>query len=270
MLSPMFLAIDIGNTNVTLGLFDGAALVTTWRLATEVSRTADEYAMTVRSLAEHHGYTLEDIRSAAICSSVPPLVATFNELCKDYLDVVPLVVGSGVKSGIRILYDDPRQVGPDRVVDAVAANLLYGGPVIVVDFGTATVFDAVSAEGDYLGGAIAPGLGISTEALYQRASLLSRIELVAPPKAIGRNTMNSMQSGIVFGYVGLIEGLIRRFHEELGTRAQVVATGGLAPVIASQTPMVDVINVDLTLLGLRHIYEINRKPDAARPGKAAP
>jgi type III pantothenate kinase len=199
-------------------------------------------------------------------------VAVFTDLCQRYLGVQALVVGSGVKSGIRILYDDPRQVGPDRVVDAVAAYRLYGGPVIVVDFGTATVFDAVSAGGDYLGGAIAPGLGISVEALFQRASLLSRIELQKPPRAIGRNTMHSMQSGIVFGYVGLIEGLVRRFREELAADARVIATGGLAPVIASHTPMVEVVNPDLTLMGLRYIYDLNRgretgkkRPEDERP-----
>ncbi len=264
----MLLAVDIGNTNVTIGLFRGTELLATWRLATDVSRTADEYAQQLLAMLAHRNFAPGHINHVAMCSSVPPLVSTFSDLSRRYLEVQPLVVGSGVRSGIKILYDDPRQVGPDRVVDAVAAWQLYGGPVIVVDFGTATVFDAVSADGNYLGGAIAPGLGISTEALFQRASLLSRIELTAPARAIGRNTMHSMQSGIVFGYVGLIEGLIRRFHEELGTRAQVVATGGFAPVIASQTPMVDVINPDLTLIGLRQIWELNRKPEGTRPRKA--
>lgn len=254
----MLLAIDIGNTNISVGLFKDDKLESRWRLATDVARTADEYAVILRNLIESDHLHLSDITNAAICSSVPPTVGVFTDICQRYLGITPLIVGAGTKSGIRVLYDDPRQVGPDRIVDAVAALELYGGPVIVVDFGTATVFDAVSADGDYLGGAIAPGIGISTEALYQHASLLSPVELVTPPHAIGRNTTHSMQSGIVFGYIGLVEALLARFQEELGAKATVVATGGLAPGIASQIKAIDVINPDLTLLGLHRIFDLNR------------
>ncbi len=254
----MLLAIDIGNTNISVGLFDAEKLEARWRLATDIARTADEYAVILRDLIESDRLHLGDVKNAAICSSVPPAVGVFTDICQRYIGITPLVVGAGTKSGIRILYDDPRQVGPDRVVDAVAALELYGGPVIVVDFGTATVFDAVSADGDYLGGAIAPGIGISTDALYKHASLLSPVELVTPPHAIGRNTTHSMQSGIVFGYIGLVEALLARIQEELGAKATVVATGGLASAIASQIKTIDVINPDLTLLGLRLIFDLNR------------
>jgi type III pantothenate kinase len=185
------------------------------------------------------------------------MVSVFEELCRRYFGVTPLVVGSGIKTGVRISMDNPREVGPDRVVNAAAGHKLYGGPLIVIDMGTATTFDAVSKDGDYLGGAIAPGIGISAEALFERAAKLPRVELIRPKKAIGRNTVAAMQSGLIFGYVGLVEGIATRMRKELGGEAKVIATGGLAGVIAKETDVVDVLEPDLTLIGLRLIYEMN-------------
>jgi type III pantothenate kinase len=188
---------------------------------------------------------------------VPPLLPAFQELCQRYLHVTPLVVGPGIKTGVRVATDDPREVGADRIVNALAVKRLYGAPAIVIDFGTATTFDVVSAEGDYLGGAIAPGIGISAEALYRYTAKLPRIELAAPKSPIGKNTVASMQSGVILGYVCLVEGMIARFQKELGGKARVVATGGLAGVIAKETTVIEAVNPDLTLEGLRLIYEMN-------------
>ncbi|MBI4498955.1 MAG: type III pantothenate kinase [Chloroflexi bacterium] len=254
----MLLAIDIGNTNVTMGVFREDKLLTTWRAATDPARMPDEYAVLLVNLLAREGIQMAHITEAALCSSVPPVTRTFELLCHRYFGLKPLVVGAGVKTGMRILYDDPRAVGADRITDAVAAYRAFGGPVIVVDLGTATVFDAVSREGEYLGGAIAPGIMLAVEALVSRTSMLRRIELVRPPKAIGRNTVHAMQSGLIFGYVGLVEELVTRFQQELGGGARVVATGGMAEIIARETTMFDVIEPDLTLIGLRMIYELNR------------
>ena len=253
----MLLAIDIGNTNVTLGVFEGEKLRATWRLATDVRRMADEYAVIILNLLPRSSLSEQDITHGIICSVVPTLTPVFGELCRSYLRVDPMIVDVGTRTGIRVLYENPREVGADRVADAAAAYRLYGGPAIVVDFGTATVFDAISKEGDYLGGAIAPGIGIAAEALFARAARLYRVELTRPRRAIGRNTAASMQSGIMFGYVGLVEGLIARFQRELGTKAKVIATGGLAEIMARETPVIDVVDVDLTLSGLRIIHDIN-------------
>ncbi|MCX6020390.1 MAG: type III pantothenate kinase [Chloroflexi bacterium] len=254
----MLLAIDIGNTNVTMGVFRGERLVTTWRAATDAQKMPDEYAVLLMNLLSREGLALDDVNEAALCSSVPQVTRTFEQLCQRYFRLKPLVVGAGIKTGMRVLYDDPRAVGADRVTDAVAAYRLYGGPVIVVDIGTATVFDAVSRDGEYLGGAIAPGPGVAVEALVARTSMLRRIEMVRPPKAIGRNTTHAIQSGIIFGYVGLVEGLVARIQAELGGGAAVVSTGGLADVIAKETTIFTQSEPDLTLLGLRMIYELNR------------
>ena len=253
----MLLAIDIGNTNIVLGVYDGAKLVASWRTATAVHRMADEYAMLANNFFTYRGLRLADVRHVVICSVVPPLVTTFEELVERYLRVKPLLVGPGVKTGIRILYENPRDVGADRIANAVATHRLYGGPSIVVDFGTATTLDAITGQGDYLGGAIAPGITIAAEALFQRAALLYRVELTRPRTAIGRNTAASMQSGILFGYVGLIEGLIARFKQEMGP-ATVIATGGLAEVVSKETSAIDVVDQGLTLEGLRLIFEMNR------------
>jgi len=253
----MLLAIDIGNTNIVVGVFDGEKLKATWRLGTDVHKLEDEYAALLLNLLSMKGLAFTDIDDAIISSSVPPLVTVFEELCRRYFEVTPMVVGPGIKTGVRISIENPREVGADRVVNAAAAHKLYGGPLIVIDFGTATTLDAVSKEGDYLGGAIAPGIVISSEALFEHAAKLPRVELVRPPKAIGRNSVSAMQSGIVFGYVGLIEGIVARMQKELGGTAKVIATGGLANIIASETGVVDAVELDLTLVGLRLIYELN-------------
>lgn len=254
----MLLAADIGNTNITLGVFDGDKLKANWRIATSVHRMPDEYASLLFSLFARNGISASKITDAVLCSVVPPLEGNFVELCQRYLDVTPLVVAAGVKTGIRICMDNPREVGADRIVNAVAAHQLYGGPVIVIDLGTATTFDAVSEEGDYLGGAIAPGIAIATEALFTRTAVLPRVELTHPKRAIGRNTVAAMQSGIVYGYVGLIEGMVARVRKELSEKAKVVATGGYAELLAEETRMIEVVNPDLTLIGLRLIYEMNK------------
>ncbi len=253
----MLLTIDIGNTNVTMGVFRDEELVATWRLATDTHKLPDEYALLIRSLLPLKGVAPQDIHSIALCSVVPPLTQVFDELSSTYFGVSPLVVGTGTRTGVRILYENPRDVGADRVVDAAAAFALYGGPVIVVDFGTATVFDAVSQEGDYLGGAIASGINLTAEALFERTSQLRRVELVAPKTAIGRNTAASIQSGILFGHVGMVEAMVHRFQAELGEDSKVVATGGMAPLIQKETTIFDAVNLDLTLIGLRLIYQMN-------------
>ena len=264
----MLLAIDIGNTNVNLGVFDGPVLKSTWRIASDARRLADEYGLLVSSILPLKGISPDEITDACLCSVVPPLTPIFEEVCTSYFKVVPLVVSSGVETGVDILYDNPRDVGADRIVDAVAAFRLYGGPVIVVDFGTGTVFDAVSREGNYLGGAISPGINVAAEALFLSTSQLRRIELTAPKSAIGRNTVASLQAGLLLGYVGLVEGMVARFKTELGHDARVVATGGLAELIAKETEIFDAINPDLTLIGLRMVHEMNTVSAQNRPLEA--
>lgn len=253
----MLLTIDIGNTNVTMGVFRGEELVATWRLATDTHRMPDEYALLIRSLLPLKDVAPHDIHCIALCSVVPPLTRVFEEMSTAYFGIDPLVVGTGTRTGVRILYENPRDVGADRVVDAAAAFTLYGGPIIVVDFGTATVFDAVSQDGDYLGGAIASGINLTAEALFERTSQLRRVELVPPKTAIGRNTAASIQSGIIFGHVGMVEAMVRRFKAEIGEDTKVVATGGMAPLIQKETSIFDAVNPDLTLIGLRLIYQMN-------------
>jgi len=255
----VLLAIDIGNTNVKVGIFDGDRLRATWSLATGIQRTSDEYSGLLLSLMGRRKVSPSKITGVVLCSVVPPLLPAFVELCTKYLNAKPLVVEAGVKTGMRIRLDNPREVGPDRVVAAVAAQNLYGKPSMVIDFGTATTFDVVSQEGDYLGGAIAPGIVIATEALYTHTAALPRIRLSTPERAIGKNTISAMQSGIIFGYIGLIEGLIRRIEQELGRKAKVIATGGQAHLLAHEIPMIEIVNPDLTLVGLRLIYEMNKE-----------
>ena len=254
----MLLAIDIGNTNVTLGVFDGEKLHSTYRLATHVNQMPDEYAVLILSLLQNRGIKASDITEGAVSCVVPPLITTFNELFKKYFDIVPLFVGPGVKTGIRIRMDNPREVGGDRISNAAGALHLYKPPVIVVALGTATAFDTVSKEGDYLGGAVAPGLAISAEALFTRTAALPRVELVRPKKAIGTNTLAAMQSGIIFGYAGLIDGVVTRIQKELGEKATVVATGGYAGIIAKETKVIDKVNPNLTLIGIKVIHDMNR------------
>ena len=254
----MLLAVDIGNTNIAFGIFDGEQFCATWRMATGVNRTADEYAALLLNLLHHQGLEASDIKEAALCCVVPPLLTTFEELCQRYFHLSPLVVGAGVKTGVRIRMDNPREVGADRIVNAAAAHHLYRGPVIIVDLGTATTFDTVSEEGDYLGGAIATGIGTAAEALFTKTTALPRVELVHPERAIGTSTIAAMRSGVVFGYVGLVEGIVARIQQELGEKARVVATGGYAGLIARETAVIDEVNPDLTLVGLRFIYLMNQ------------
>jgi len=254
----MLLAIDIGNTDTTLGVFEGEELCATWHMATGIHRMADEYAALLLNLLRHQGLDISEIKEIALCSVVPPLIATFDELCQRYFHLSPLVVGAGVKTGVRIRMDNPREVGADRIANAAAAHHLYGGPIIITDLGTATTFDTVSREGDYVGGAIAPGISTAAEALFIQAAMLPRVELVHPKRAIGTNTITAMQSGIVFGYVGLIEGIVARIQQELGERAKVVATGGFAELIARETAVIDEVNPNLTLIGLRLIHQMNK------------
>ena len=254
----MLLTIDIGNTDITLGIFKGEELRATWHIATDIHRMADEYAALILNLMGHQSFKIAEIKEIALCSVVPPLVATFEELFQRYFHVSPLVVGAGVKTGVRIRMDNPREVGADRIVNAAAAHHLYGGPIIITDLGTATTFDTVSKEGDYIGGVIAPGIDTAAEALFMRAAMLPRVELTRPKHAIGTNTISAMQSGIIFGYVGLIEGIVARIQRELGEKAKVVATGGYAELIAKETNAFDSVNPDLTLIGLRLIYQMNK------------
>jgi type III pantothenate kinase len=255
----MFLAIDIGNTNITLGVYEGERLCATWRAATVHDRMTDEYGIMLLQLMAHRGISPKDITGAAIASVVPALTGVFRRVCADYVNREALVVDTGVKTGVRIRYENPREVGADRVVDCAAVQAKYGGPACVVDFGTATTFDAITREGDYLGGAIAPGIGIAAEALFSRASKLYRVEIAAPQRAIGLNTSAALQSGIFFGYVGLVEGLVARFRRELGDDMKVIATGGLAEVVARETAVIQHVDPWLTLDGLRLVYEMNRK-----------
>jgi len=254
----MLLTIDIGNTNVTIGLYQGETLGPRWRLATDHERMPDEFGLQLLGLLSHAGFKPTDLTGACLASVVPPLTGKMTEACHQYLRQEPLVVDAGVKTGVRIRYEDPRAVGADRIADAAAVQRLYGGPACVVDFGTATTFDGISAEGDYLGGAIAPGINIAAEALYLRTAKLLRVDLQRPPHVIGRNTVHAMQSGLLFGYVALVEGMVVRFRGELGPAMKVIATGGLAEVIARETQVFEIIAPWLTLDGLRIIWELNR------------
>jgi len=254
----MLLAVDIGNTNIALGVFEGEQLRATWRVATGVNQMADEYAVLLLNLLHYQGLDKSDIKEVALCCVVPPLLGTFEELFQRYFHISPLVVGAGVKTAVRIRVDNPREVGADRIANAAAAHHLYNGSIIIVDLGTATTFDTVSKEGDFLGTAIAPGIATAAEALFARASALPRVELVHPKQAIGTNTIAAMQSGIVFGYVGLVEGIVARIQQELGEKVKVVATGGYAGLIAKETAVIDEVNPDLTLVGLRLIYLMNK------------
>jgi type III pantothenate kinase len=254
----VLLVVDIGNTSVHIGVFEGDRLIDTWRLTTDVDRLPDEYGLLLRGVLQTANLDTADITHCALSSTVPPLTQPFVELIRRYFHADTMVAGSGMRTGVRIAYDNPREVGPDRIVDAVAAIRLYGPPLIVVDCGTATVFDAISADGVYLGGAIAPGIAIAADALFQRASRLFRVELIAPPTAIGKATSHAIQSGLMFGYAGLVEGLVGRMRAELGGAARVIGTGGYAELIARQTQVIDVVDPNLTLVGLRLVHEMNR------------
>ena len=243
---------------VNLGVFDGETLVANLRVSTDARRSSDEYGLMIRDLLALNGVERSTITDVCMCSVVPPLTGIFEEVSETYFHIKPLSITAGVKTGLQISYDNPRDVGADRIVDAVAAISLYGKPVIIVDFGTATVFDAVSKDGIYLGGAIAPGINVAAEALFLNTSQLRRVELVAPKSAIGQNTSTALQAGLVLGYAGLVTGLVERFKSELGPEAKVIGTGGLATIISKEADVFDDINQDLTLIGLRMIYNMNQ------------
>lgn len=254
----MLLTIDIGNTNLTLGLYEGDKLGAHWRLATDHKRMPDEYGLQFLGLLQNAGKTLDEITGISLASVVPPLTGRVLQACREYLKQEPLVVDAGVKTGIKIRYEDPRAVGADRVCDAVAVMKLYGGPACVVDFGTATSFNALTKDGEYLGGAITAGINLATEALFTHAAKLPHIDLQVPPSVIGRNTVHAMQSGLLFGYVSMVEGMVTRFRSELGSDMKVIATGGLAEVVAKETQAIDIIAPWLTLEGLRILWNLNQ------------
>lgn len=254
----MLLVIDVGNTNMVLGVYKDTELLDHWRISTDRQRTTDEYGVLIRELFYLNDLRADDINAIIISSVVPPVVPTLERMCQRYFGLSPLLIGPGVKTSMDIRYDNPREVGADRIVNAVAAYEKYGGPVIIVDFGTATTFCAVDAKGVYLGGSICPGIGIATEALVQRTAKLPRIELKRTDSVICRNTIESMQAGVFYGFVGQVEGIVARMRRELDMSARVVATGGLAVVIAPATKAIDVVEPMLTLEGLRIIYERNR------------
>ena len=259
------LAVDIGNTNVTLGVFDltdpaKPLLAHHWRMATHREQTSDEVLVTLHGLTNLAGYEIGSIRDAIVSSVVPPLLPIWERVCSKLLGKPPLVVGPGIKTGMPVRYENPREVGADRIVNSVAALEMMGGPVIAVDFGTATTWDCVSDKGEYLGGAIFPGIVISMEALFQRTSMLHRVEIARPRSVIGRTTTQSIQSGLLFGYAGLVDSMVRRIRGELGEHARVIATGGLAQRIAAETETIERVEPYLTLEGLRLLFEKNRTP----------
>ncbi len=255
----MLLTIDVGNTHITLGLYDGDRPGPRWRLATDHARMPDEYGILLVQLLQHAGVAPGDVHAVVIASVVPPLTGNLTLACEGYLRRAPLVVDTGIKTGVAVRVEDPRQVGADRIVDAAAAHRLYGGPACIVDFGTATTFDAISAAGEYLGGAIAPGLSIAAEALFQSAAKLPKVDMRRPPCAVGRNTTHSIQSGLLFGYVGLVEGMVARFRAELGAGTKVIGTGWMVENIARETRVIEIIAPWLTLDGLKIIHELNTR-----------
>ncbi len=254
----MILAIDVGNTHTVVGVYDDKKLLSYWRISTDLNKTEDEYGMLVKNLLSNSNLALSDIKSVVISCVIPPVSWILKKMSIDYFKVSALIVGPGIKTGICIKTDNPKEVGADRIVNAIAAYKLYGGPVIIVDFGTATTFCAVDADGIYLGGAIAPGLEISVEALFEKTAKLPKIEIIKPKHSIGSNTITAMQSGMFFGYLGLINELIRRFKRELGEDSVVVATGGQAELIGNESKLIDKIDPLLTLEGLHLIYEMNK------------
>ncbi|MGO1368141.1 type III pantothenate kinase [Senegalia sp. (in: firmicutes)] len=255
----MILVIDVGNTNIALGIYQGEDLLKDLRISTDKNKTSDEYGMLIDRLFSYNGYKLTEVESVIISSVVPPLMYSLQAMSIKYCDKEALIVGPGIKTGMNIIYDNPKEVGADRIVNAVAAYKKYGGPVIIVDFGTATTFCTVSENGDYLGGVISPGIKISSEALFLRAAKLPKVELSKPDKVICRNTVSSMQSGIIYGYVGLVDYLINRMKKELNLKdAKIIATGGLSTLIAEESESIDEVDKLLTLEGLRIIHEINK------------
>ncbi len=254
----LLLVIDVGNTNIVLGAYEGDDLLYDWRIATSKDRTSDEYGMLVEQILNHNGIKIEELNHVIISSVVPSLMHTLSAMCIKYLQIEPLIVGPGVKTGMNIKYDNPREVGADRIVNAVAGYEKYGGPLIIVDIGTAITFCVISREGDYLGGAIVPGISISAEALFLRTAKLPKVEIAKPDHVIAKNTVNSIQAGIVYGYIGLVDRLIEKMIEELGEDdVKVIATGGFSSLIAAESKYIEEIDKLLTLEGLKKIFERN-------------
>lgn len=261
----MLLAVDVGNTNIVLGLFEGDELLMNWRISTDKNKTADELGMVVVQLFEHNQLSREKVSDVIISSVVPSIMYSLQHMASKYFNCEAMVIGPGIKTGMDVKYDNPKQVGADRIVNAVAGFKKYGGPLIIVDFGTATTFCAISADYKYLGGSIAPGIKISSDALYQNAAKLTKVELVKPDRVICKNTTESIQSGVLLGYVGLVEYIVKRMKKELkAPDAIVVATGGLATMICEETDSIDHIDRLLTLEGLLIIYKLNRGTNEIR------
>jgi len=260
----MLLVMDVGNTDTVLGVYDGEELVHDWRIRTNASHTVDEYGILIYNLYKSSRLSSQAVTDIIISCVVPPMLNILEPLCRKYFNIKPMIVGPGIKTGMPIFYDNPKEVGADRIVNAVACYNKYARDLIVVDFGTATTFDYISPQGEYMGGCIAPGIMISTEALFERTAKLPRVEVVRPPSVIGRTTVQAIQSGLVYGYVALVEGLVARLQTALGEVCQVIATGGLAPLIAKETQSIGEVLEFLTLDGLRMVYERNRD-DAPEP-----
>jgi type III pantothenate kinase len=254
----MIFVVDVGNTNIVLGVYQGKDLLHHWRLSTNRSATADEYGIMIHNLFQIAGVRVEDIEGVIISSVVPPLMFTLERVSIKYLKKTALIVGPGIKTGLNIRIENPREMGADRIVNAIAGIELYGAPLIIVDFGTATTFDYIDEAGHLLGCAIAPGIGISMEALYQHAAKLPRIDLVRPKTTVGRNTVTSMQAGSVFGFAGQADGIVDRMREEFASTPTIVATGGMAELISSESKSIQIVNTLLTLQGLQIIYERNQ------------
>lgn len=256
-MSTVIFVFDVGNTNIVLGVYDNEELKHHWRIETNRNKTEDEYGMMIKELFDHVNLSFSEINGIIISSVVPPIMFALERMCNKYFHVKPVVVGPGLKTGLNIKYENPREVGADRIVNAVAAIHEYGSPLIIVDFGTATTYCYVNEQNQYMGGAIAPGIGISTEALYSRAAKLPRIEIARPDDIIGKNTVSAMQSGILFGYVGQVEGIVQRMKAQSKVTPKVIATGGLATLISEESNVIDIVDPFLTLKGLKLIYKRN-------------